>query len=204
MKEKDNNDLKEELKEVEDKKEYNQNVNDKKNSKDEQEIEKEMSLKECLDLIKSLKIEIEKNEKEKQDAITLVQRTQADFDNFRRRSRKEKEETISLATVNLIENLLPILDNFQRALDAEKKESEEDPFFKGVEMIYNGLCQVLEKEGLKVVEAVGCQFDPSYHEAVMQMEANEDYPENTVVEEMQKGYLFNNKIIRPSIVKIAK
>jgi molecular chaperone GrpE len=201
--EKDNNDIKDELKEVENEKESDQIINDKKNSSEDSK-EKEINLNECLELIKSLRADLEKNEKEKQDAMLLLQRIQADFDNFRRRSRKEKEEIINSATANLVENLLPILDNFQRALNAEKKESEDDLFYKGVEMIFTGLYQVLEKEGLKTVEAVGCQFNPSCHEAVMQIEANEEYPENIVVEEMQKGYIFNDKVLRPSMVKIAK
>jgi len=150
-----------------------------------------------------LKERVEKLEQEKAELINLSQRVQADFDNFRRRTRGEKEELIKYASEDLITKLLPVLDNFERALAAAKDQSEGKSYYEGVEMIYRQFYQVLSNEGLEVVESLGCPFDPNCHEAVMLVE-KEDTPKDTVVEELQKGYRLKGKLIRPSMVKVAK
>ncbi|MFC5532101.1 nucleotide exchange factor GrpE [Cohnella yongneupensis] len=129
-------------------------------------------------------------------------RAQADFDNFRRRTMKEKEELAQYATSKLVGQLLPVLDNFERALAANGEGAQSDSFAKGVDMIYRQLSQVLEAEGLKPMDAVGQPFDPEHHQAIMQVESDE-YEEGTVVEVIQSGYWLKDKVIRPAMVKVS-
>jgi len=156
-----------------------------------------------MDEFERLKSELEKAEGEKKELINLMQRLQADFENFRRRTRAEKEELIKFAAEGIVTQLLPVLDNFERALSSAKDGGEMKGFSEGVEMIFRQLLQVLTNEGLNAVESVGCQFDPTCHEAVMQVE-EEGYEKGTVIEELQKGYQLKGKLIRPSMVKVAK
>ncbi|MGF7185480.1 molecular chaperone GrpE [Desulfitispora alkaliphila] len=148
-----------------------------------------------------LEEQLNAKDKEIEELYTRLQRLQADFENFRRRTKKEKEEFAKYANKSLIEEMLPILDNFERALQAEKDENNS--FKKGVEMIFNQLIETLKKEGLDMIVSVGKEFDPNYHEAVMRVETDE-FDENIIVEEMQKGYIFKEKVVRPSMVKVAK
>lgn len=129
-------------------------------------------------------------------------RAQADFDNFRRRTVKEKEELTQYASLKLITQLLPVLDNFQRALQTGGEGSESESFAKGVDMIFRQLSQVLEGEGLKPMESVGQPFDPEFHQAIMQVES-EEYDEGIVVEAIQTGYILKDKVIRPAMVKVS-
>ncbi|MEX2415508.1 MAG: nucleotide exchange factor GrpE [Paenibacillaceae bacterium] len=129
-------------------------------------------------------------------------RVQADFDNFRRRSRQEKEEFAKYASSKLIEQLLPVLDNFERALATGRETTDTESLLKGVDMIFRLLSQVLEQEGLKPIEAVGQPFDPEFHQAIMQVESAE-HVEGTIVEEIQKGYNLKDKILRPAMVKVS-
>lgn len=134
-----------------------------------------------------------------EDYLTRLQRLQADFENFRRRVTKEKEDFAKYASESLICSMLPILDNFERALAS----GESGNLLTGVEMIFRQFKEVLEKEGLCPINAVDNPFDPNCHEAVMQVETDE-HPDNTVIEEFQKGYLLKDKVIRPAMVKVAK
>jgi molecular chaperone GrpE len=127
-------------------------------------------------------------------------RLQADFDNFRRRSRQEKEEYFKYANQDLIAALLPVLDNFQRAIAANT--NQDDSFAAGVNMIYKQVVEVLTRAGLEQIEAAGALFDPNLHEAVMSVES-EEYGANTIIEEHQKGYRLKERVIRPSMVKVA-
>lgn len=151
-------------------------------------------------------VEAEDEDKDKNNQLKIselenhLQRLQADFENFRRRTRKEKEEFAKYATEQLITAMLPILDNFQRAISSQT--NKEEPFVAGVTMIQKQLMDTLQKEGLMQIEAVDNQFDPNYHEAVMIVE-DETKPRNTVVEEFQVGYMLKEKVIRPSMVKVA-
>lgn len=132
-----------------------------------------------------------------------VLRTQADFDNYRKRTLKEKEEFAKYASSKLITELLPILDNFERAFNASVDDSLNESFSKGMNMIFRQLEGVLQAEGLVAMEVVGQPFNPEFHQAIMQVES-EEYPEGTVVEEMQKGYLLKDKVLRPAMVKVSK
>lgn len=151
----------------------------------------------------SIKDMVEKLEGEKAELVNFTQRLQADFENFRRRTRGEKEELIQFASEGVITKLLPVLDNFERALMAAKEREEGKSYFEGVEMIFRQLFQVLTNEGLEVVDSVGCRFDPNCHEAVMQVDSDEA-AKDTVLEELQKGYRLKGKLIRPSMVKVVK
>lgn len=129
-------------------------------------------------------------------------RVQADFDNFRRRSRQEKEEFAKYASSKLIEQLLPVVDNFERALATMKETTDTESLLKGIDMIFRLLSQVLEQEGLTPIEAVGQPFNPEFHQAIMTVESAE-HEEGTVLEEIQKGYNLKEKILRPTVVKVS-
>jgi molecular chaperone GrpE len=129
-------------------------------------------------------------------------RVQADFDNFRRRARQEKEEFAKYASLKLIEQLLPIVDNFERALQSSRETSDFEALAKGLDMTSRQLAQVLEQEGLRPMESVGQPFNPEYHQAIMQVES-EEHEEGIVVEEVQKGYMLKDKVLRPAMVKVS-
>ncbi|WP_339287730.1 nucleotide exchange factor GrpE [Paenibacillus sp. FSL E2-0201] len=129
-------------------------------------------------------------------------RAQADFDNFRRRTQKEKEELAQYATSKLVTELLSVLDNFERALVTTPSGPESEAFVKGVNMIFRQLDGVLKSEGLTAMETVGQPFNPEYHQAIMQVES-EEYEEGIVTEEVQKGYLLKDKVLRPAMVKVS-
>jgi len=128
-------------------------------------------------------------------------RLQADYENFRRRTRQEKEEFYKYASEKLISALLPVLDNFERALVAES--SSIDSLKSGVQMIFRQLQEALAAEGVTPVPAVGEQFDPQKHEAALRDESGE-HPDNTILEELRRGYYLKDKVIRPAMVKVAK
>lgn len=129
-------------------------------------------------------------------------RTQADFDNFRRRTQKEKEELGKYASAKLITELLPVVDNFERALSTISDTTEAASYVKGVEMILRQFEGILQAEGLTAMETVGQPFNPEYHQAIMQVES-EDHEEGIIVEELQKGYLLKDKVLRPAMVKVS-
>lgn len=128
-------------------------------------------------------------------------RLQADYDNFRRRTRQEKEEIYKYSSEKLIGAMLPVLDNFDLALAAEGNSLEN--FKSGVQMIYKQLLDVLAAEGFAQIPAIGEQFDPLKHEAVLRAESDE-HPDNTIIEELRRGYYLKDKVIRPAMVKVAK
>ncbi|WP_379135089.1 nucleotide exchange factor GrpE [Paenibacillus sp. sgz500958] len=129
-------------------------------------------------------------------------RVQADFDNFRRRTLKEKEELAQYATSKLVTELLPVMDNFERALATAPASPEFEAFTKGVNMIFRQLEGVLKNQGLTAMETVGQPFNPEYHQAIMQVES-EEHEEGIVTEEVQKGYLLKDKVLRPAMVKVS-
>lgn len=130
-------------------------------------------------------------------------RLQADFDNYKKRLEKEKIEFIKFANEEIIAEILKILDDFERAVEAGKIKHDFDVLYKGIEMIYKDLRDFLKEKGLKEIEAKGKLFNPNEHEAMMQ-EETDDHPEDHIIEEFQKGYTLNGRVIRPSKVKVAK
>lgn len=129
-------------------------------------------------------------------------RAQADFDNFRRRAKQEREEFAKYASSQLLEQLLPVIDNLERALSAGKDNKDPNALTKGVDMTLRQMVQVLEQQGLKPMEAVGQPFNPDFHQAVMQVES-EEFEEGYVVEEIQKGFMLKDRVLRPAMVKVS-
>ncbi|AOL35229.1 nucleotide exchange factor GrpE [Geobacillus thermoleovorans] len=130
-------------------------------------------------------------------------RLYADFENFRRRTRQEMEAAEKYRAQSLASDLLPVLDNFERALKIETDNEQAKSILQGMEMVYRSLVDALKKEGVEAIEAVGKPFDPYLHQAVMQAEA-EGYEPNTVVEELQKGYKLKDRVLRPAMVKVSQ
>lgn len=125
----------------------------------------------------------------------------AEFENFRRRTEKEKEQRFSMGEKNVIEKILPVVDNFERGLASMPEEERGSAFASGMEMIYKQLMKQLEDLGVKPIEAVGQPFDPNFHNAVMQVES-EEYESGTVAQEFQKGYLYHDTVVRYSMVGV--
>lgn len=147
---------------------------------------------------------IESLEREYENLNSQFLRLQADFVNYRNRMNKEKESSIAYGTEIIVTELLPVIDNFNRALEAqEDKDSEETSFYQGIKMIEKQLMDTLEKNSVVEIQALGCEFDPNYHHAVV-MEESDEYESNIVIEVLQKGYLLKDKVIRPSMVKVSK
>ncbi|MFH1782298.1 MAG: nucleotide exchange factor GrpE [Candidatus Omnitrophota bacterium] len=141
--------------------------------------------------------------KKSEENFDRLLRLQADFDNYKKRVEKERIDFIKYANEDIIIEILKILDDFQRAHEAGKKKHDFEVLYKGVEMIYKDLKDFLSKKGVKEIESIGKPFDPNEHEAMMQCESD-DVPEDHVIEEFQKGYMLNGRVIRPSKVKISK
>ena len=131
-----------------------------------------------------------------------VMRQMAEFENYRKRTEKEKQAMFEVGAKSVIEKLLPVVDNFERGLTSLSEEEAKGAFAKGIEMVYKQLMEELSKLEVKPIEAVGKEFDPNLHNAVMHVE-DEEAGENTVVEEFQKGYTYREAVIRHSMVKVA-
>lgn len=132
-----------------------------------------------------------------------LQRLAAEFDNAKKRTERERQEHAKWATESLIVQLLPIIDSFDAALQNLKNHDAQDPVVTGVKLINRQLHELLTREGVERLQALGQPFDPERHEVIQQVESH-DQPENTVVEEIQAGYLLRGRLIRPALVKIAK
>lgn len=128
-------------------------------------------------------------------------RLQADFENYKRRVQLEKQAAEKYRSQSLVSDILPALDNFERAMQVEANDEQMKSLLQGMEMVYRQLQEALVKEGVEAIEAVGKQFDPHEHQAVMQVEDSE-FESNAVVEEFQKGYKLKDRVIRPSMVKV--
>ena len=147
-----------------------------------------------------LKEQAEKSQ-EQQDKIL---RLQADFDNIRKRLEREKQEFVRFANEGLIVDLLNVVDDLERSVElAQAKHEDFSAFLKGIEMVLAHLYDLLKKNGLSTIEAKGKTFNPDYHEALLKVESD-DFHENTVIEELQKGYLLNNRVIRTAKVKVSQ
>ena len=150
---------------------------------------------------KAKKKKDERDEKIEELSDKLL-RQMAEFDNFRKRTEKEKSAMYEIGAKDIIEKLLPVVDNFERGLAAVPEEQKEDAFVTGMEMIYKQMMTMLEGVGVKPIEAVGQEFNPDLHNAVMHVE-DETVGENVVVEEFQKGYTYRDSVVRYSMVKVA-
>ena len=130
-----------------------------------------------------------------------VKRQMAEFDNFRKRSEKEKSAMFETGAKSVIEKILPVVDNFERGLAGLSEEEMKQPFAEGMNMIYKQLITELEKLEVKPIEAVGCEFNPELHNAVMQVES-EEYESGIIAQELQKGYTYRDSVVRPSMVAV--
>lgn len=131
-----------------------------------------------------------------------LQRSMAEFDNFRKRTEKEKSAMFEIGAKDIIERILPVVDNFERGLAAIPEEEKTSAFADGMEKIYKQLIKALEEAGVKPIEAVGMPFDPNFHNAVMHIE-DESLGENVVAQELQKGYIYRDTVVRHSMVQVA-
>ena len=144
----------------------------------------------------------DKKDEKIEELTDRLTRQMAEFDNFRKRTEKEKSQMYEIGAKDIIEKILPVIDNFERGLAAVPEESKEDPFVEGMEKIYKQIMTTLEGVGVKPIEAVGQEFNPDFHNAVMHVE-DEEAGENIITEEFQKGYMYHDSVVRHSMVKVA-
>ncbi|OCL25227.1 nucleotide exchange factor GrpE [Orenia metallireducens] len=194
--------------------EEEKNLSEEKETETNQDKIEEVSedIKEVLDneeasetdqQFSELEEELAQEKEEKEKYIDRLQRLQAEFSNYRKRVIKEKSSLAEQATKDFIVELLPIIDNFERALATSATDDEGGGVLKGVEMIYRQLNNLLTKTGVEAIVTVGEEFDPNLHNAVMK-EESEEYESGIIIEELQKGYIFNELVIRPAMVKVAE
>lgn len=187
--------------------------NDKNELQSEEEIAEESSCEqnseEASSELEKMKEELKAKEEKIKEYESLIEeqkdrhlRLQADFDNYRKRVAREREDIFVAALEDIMTQLLPTIDNFDRALDSFRTSNLDDKYIEGLEMVYKGFTSTLQKNGLEEIEALNCEFDPNRHHAVMQVEAEEE-DDNKIKEVFQKGYMLKNKVIRPAMVKVA-
>jgi len=167
-------------------------------------ITEELEVEELASEIEVLRSELEECKKVEDDYVDRIKRLQADYDNYRKRTIKEHLEHLKRANKDLIAKMLPIIDNFEMALEAGKKmQGGEGELYQGVRMIYDNLLELLKKENVTVIEPVGKEFDPKVCEAAV-TEAVDDVEEGRVLEILRKGYMIDDFVIRPAVVKVCK
>ena len=176
-------------------------IEEKKDEK--QALDIEPGLEEKLSELEILRQSLEEQKKKAREYSDKILRLQADFDNYRKRSEKAKAEFIKFSNEGIMLKLLSLFDDLQRAKEAVKDSSDLKMLVSGVDLIYKNFWSFLKQEGVKEIKSVGEILDPNKHHAVMQMDS-EKHKDNQIIEEMQKGYMFNNKVIRPAMVKVAK
>jgi molecular chaperone GrpE len=164
---------------------------------------KKGSLATAKSKLKELEEKLREREKEKEDYLTRLQYLQAEFENYKKMVAKEKENLIRHANEGLIIELLDVYENLERAIESGGKAGDKNALLEGVKMTYNQFKEILEREGLSPIKSVGEKLDPFRHEVVMQ-EKREDCEEGTVLEELQRGYILKDKVIRYSKVKVSK
>jgi molecular chaperone GrpE len=148
------------------------------------------------------KVKKDKKDEKIEELTDRLTRQIAEFDNFRKRTDKEKSQMYEIGARDIIEKILPVIDNFERGIAAVPEDEKTNPFAEGLEKIYKQLMTTFEEIGVKPIEAVGAEFNPDFHNAVMHVE-DETLGENTVAEEFQKGYTYRDSVVRHSMVKVA-
>lgn len=143
----------------------------------------------------------DKKDEQIEDLQDRLKRQMAEFDNFRKRTEKEKSQMFDMGARTIIEKILPVVDNFERGLAAVPEEQREDAFVSGMDKVYKQMLTELESIGVKPIEAMGQEFDPELHNAVMQVE-NEELESGTVAQELQKGYMYKDTVVRHSMVSV--
>ena len=144
----------------------------------------------------------DKKDEQIEELTDKVKRQMAEFDNFRKRTEKEKSQMYDMGAKSIIEKILPVIDNFERGLAAVPEEQKEDAFVVGMDKVYKQMLTTLTEAGVEPIEAVGKEFNPDFHNAVMHVE-DEELGENVVAEELMKGYMYHDSVVRHSMVKVA-
>ena len=143
----------------------------------------------------------DKKDEQIEDLTDRLRRQMAEFENFRKRTEKEKSQMYDMGAKSIIEKILPVIDNFERGLAAVPEEQREDAFVVGMDKVYRQMLTELDASGVKPIEAVGQEFDPNFHNAVMQVES-EEYDSGVVAQELQKGYMYKDSVVRHSMVAV--
>jgi molecular chaperone GrpE len=192
-----------------------ENVNNKttgvQNEKEDVDVSEETVIEDQNETTDSANTEEDNLSEEQKEILALkeevsqlngrLMRTQADFDNYRRRVKVEQETAAKYRAQSIIEELVPAIDNFERALAVELESDQAKSLLQGMEMVYRQLIEAITKEGVAEINPVGEAFDPNFHQAVMQVESDE-HEANTVIEVLQKGYQLKDRVIRPAMVKV--
>ena len=144
----------------------------------------------------------DKKDEQIEELNDRLKRQMAEFENFRKRTEKEKAQMFDMGARTVVEKILPVVDNFERGLAAVPEEQKEDAFVSGMDKTYKHMMSMLEEAGVTPIEAVGKEFDPNFHNAVMHVE-DEELGDNVVAEELQKGYMYRDTVVRHSMVKVA-
>ncbi len=178
---------------------------EEENSGEEEELEEEASQddnvpKERKSFFKKKEKKDKRDEKIEELNDRLIRQI-AEFDNFRKRTEKEKSQMFEIGAKDIVEKILPVVDNFERGLATVPDAEKESAFVQGIELVYKQFMKALEDAGVKPIEAVGKEFDPNFHNAVMHAE-DENFGENIVSEEFQKGYIYRDSVVRHSMVKV--
>ncbi|MFW6273868.1 MAG: nucleotide exchange factor GrpE [Halanaerobium sp.] len=190
---------KEKFEEVESKKANSEEKNNEEGSR-ESELDLELSREELIEEVREKDNKIDALDAEVDDLLGRMQRLQADFVNYRKRSEREKEEMSLKGKIELASEILPVIDNFELALNSADNNTE---FYSGVEMIYKQLLKLLSDQGIEEISAEGEEFDPEFHEAIMKVDAENEEDEGKVVEVIQKGFILDERVVRPARVKVA-
>ena len=145
----------------------------------------------------------DKKDEEIENLTDRLKRQMAEFDNFRKRTDKEKSQMFDMGARTIVEKILPVIDNFERGLASVPEENQDDPFVSGMQMVYKQLMTELEAAGVKAIECAGEEFNPDFHNAVMQVES-EELESGTIAQELQKGYMYKDSVVRHSMVSVVQ
>jgi len=171
--------------------------------KDKKLQEKEEEIASLNSKLRHLKEEVKSIDLEANKYLDHLKRLKAEYENYKKRAIKERQQIVLWSVEDFVKELLPVLDNLERAIDSSRSSQDFSSLVEGIQLVESQFKSVLKKQGLKEIKAKGMQFDPYLHEAIMRIESK-DYPDNLVVEELQKGYKFKDKVLRPSMVKVNK
>lgn len=197
-----NSNIEKDIKEKNEKEELRSNLEATK-----EELDENANIESCncddVENVGDESLEIQKYKQEIEDYKNKFMRISADFQNYKKRVEKEKSEIYKFGSEKIIIDILPILDNLERAIQSAEDNEDNKGLKEGIEMVYKQFKDILQKHGVEEIDCLGKEFDPNCHHAVMQEEC-EDEESNTVIEIFQKGYKLHSKVIRPSMVKVAK
>lgn len=189
--------------ETEDSEETGEKVSDEAEGEDEEGSGDSSDNKEKKKLFSKKKDKKDKKDEQIEALTDRVKRQMAEFENFRKRTEKEKSSMYEMGARSVIEKILPVIDNFERGLETVPEEEADSPFTEGMKMIYKQLMTELENLGVKPIEALGEEFNPDFHNAVMQVES-EEYESGHVAQELQKGYMYRDTVVRHSMVAVVQ